>query len=192
MYLIKLIAGADVSGTKWGNKATAAVVVYKYPELKLVEKRTVTKELTFPYIPGLLAFREAPVLLEAFKQVENAPDIIVFDAQGIAHPREMGLATHMGILLDKPSIGCAKSRLIGTYHSPGEKVGDYSCLEKDGKVLGAVLRTKEGVNPIFVSIGFKVDLETSVKVVLNCCRGYKLPEPSRQAHVLAGGGERRK
>jgi deoxyribonuclease V len=181
---IKKIAGADISFS--GKNAYAGVIVFSYPDLRIIEKRQAVKKITFPYIPGLLTFREGPALLSAFAQVEAEPDLIIFDAQGLAHPRRMGLATHLGILLDKPSIGCAKSRLVGRYESPAGAVGSRSLLEDRGEIIGAVLRTKPGVKPVFISIGHCIDLETSIKVVLKCCRGYRLPEPSRQAHNFAG------
>ena len=181
---IEKIAGADISFS--GEEAYAGVIVFSFPDLRIIERRQAVKKTDFPYIPGLLTFREGPVLLSAFEQVEKEPDLIIFDAQGLAHPRSMGLATHLGIILDKPSIGCAKSRLVGHYDPVGEPVGSYSFLEHEGDILGAVVRTKERVKPVFVSIGHRIDLETSIKVLLECCRGYRLPEPSRQAHNFAG------
>ena len=181
------IAGVDISFSKKKDEATSGVIVFSFPELAVIEKRVVTTEVKFPYIPGLLAFREGPGVLSVFDKLETEPDLIVFDAQGIAHPRGIGLASHMGLILDKPSIGCAKSRLCGEYEEPEEKQGSFSYLKKDGKILGAVLRTRERINPIFVSIGHKIDLETCIEIVTQCCRGYRLPEPTRQAHLLVGG-----
>lgn len=181
---IRKIAGADISFS--GEDAYAGVIVFFFPDFRVIERKQAVKKMTFPYVPGLLAFREGPALLSAFEQIETDLDLIIFDAQGLAHPRRMGLATHLGIILDKPSIGCAKSRLVGHYEPPEEAVGSHSLLEDRGEIIGAVVRTKERVSPIFVSIGHRIDLETSIKVVLECCRGYRLPEPSRQAHNFAG------
>ncbi len=136
------IAGVDISFSKKKDEATSGVIVFSFPELAVIEKRVVTTEVKFPYIPGLLAFREGPGVLSVFDKLETEPDLIVFDAQGIAHPRGIGLASHMGLILDKPSIGCAKSRLCGEYEEPEEKQGSFSYLKKDGKILGAVLRTR--------------------------------------------------
>ena len=137
---VNIIAGADVSFDKKRNESYAGVIVYSFPELEEIERKGAKKELTFPYVPGLLAFREAPVLLEAFASLETEPDVILFDGQGIAHFRRMGIATHLGILLDKASIGCAKSRLVGKYTEPGEEVGDYSPLVDNVETIGVVLR----------------------------------------------------
>ncbi len=189
----KLIAGADVSclprrhcraGTETGKMFYAGVVVFELQTMQRVEEVTASGRSNFPYIPGLLSFREAPILLKAFAKIKSEPDIVILDAQGIAHPRGIGLASHIGLLLDKPSIGCAKTRLIGEYGEVGEKAGSYSRLTLKGKTVGAVLRTKKGVKPVFVSPGHKIDLRTSIDLILKSCRGYRLPEPIRQAHNL--------
>ncbi len=179
---VRLVAGADVACPVRRGEAVGGVIVFEYPSLKIVEKRSAVRPLSFPYVPGLLAFREAPALLAAFDQVREEPDLIIFDAQGTAHPRRMGLASHLGILLDKPSIGCAKSRLTGIHQDPGTEKGSYALLEEKGEIIGAAVRTRRGVKPVYVSIGHRVSLETAMKYVLDCCRGYRLPEPSRQAH----------
>lgn len=179
---IEKIAGADVSYYK--DIAIGGVVVLEGYSLKIMESRFYISKVRFPYIPGLLTFREGPVLLKAFEKIENEPDVIIFDGQGIAHPRRMGIATHLGILLDKPSIGCAKSVLTGKYLSPEMGKGMYTLLKDEGEVIGAALRTKEGTNPVFISPGYKIDLMTSIKIALRCCGGYRLPEPVRQAHIL--------
>ena len=183
---VDMVAGADMSIETKSNEGFAGVIVYTFPELNEVERRHAHCRLAFPYIPGLLAFREAPVLLEAFAKLENEPDVIVFDGQGIAHPRGLGIATHMGIILDKPTIGCAKSRLVGSFEEPGSEVGNYSPLVFGGSTVGAVLRTKKKVNPIFVSPGHKIDLETCVKILLQCNDGYRIPKPTRQADHFVG------
>lgn len=183
---IKVIAGADVSFDKNKNEGYGGVISYSFPGLKEIERRGVRKEISFPYIPGLLAFREAPVLLEAFASLKTEPDLILFDGQGLAHFRRMGLATHMGILLNKPAIGCAKSRLIGTFEEPGEDVGCYSSLFDGEETVGVVLRTRRRVHPIFVSQGNKISLKTCIEIVLKCVDGYRIPKPTREAdHYVA-------
>ncbi len=187
----KYIAGADVSymptsptGTKKSEMFYASVVVFELKTMERVEAVTASGKVDFPYIPGLLSFRESPILLKAFAKIKINPDVVILDAQGIAHPRGVGLASHIGLLLDKPSIGCAKTRLIGNYNETGEEVGSYSNLTVQDKVVGAVLRTRKNVKPVFISPGHKIDLNTSIDLVLKSCRGYRLPEPIRQAHNL--------
>ncbi|MGB6370860.1 MAG: deoxyribonuclease V [Atribacterota bacterium] len=179
---IDKVAGADVSYYK--NKMIAGVIVFEFPNLKIIERQFFVSPVNFPYIPGLLTFREGPSLLAAFKKIKNEPDIILFDGQGIAHPRRMGIATHLGLFLNKPTIGCAKSRLSGEYTSVGEEKGDYALLKEGKEVLGAVLRTRKRVKPIFVSPGHKIDLSNSIEIVLKCTEKYKLPIPVREAHLF--------
>jgi deoxyribonuclease V len=183
---VDLVAGADMSIDKSSNEGFAGVIVYTFPGLNEVERRHAHRKLTFPYIPGLLAFREAPVLLGAFAKLENEPDVIIFDGQGIAHQRGLGIATHMGLVLDKPTIGCAKSRLVGSFEEPGNEVGDHSALVFHGNTVGAVLRTRKNVNPIFVSQGHKIGLETCVDILLQCGDGYRIPKPTREADHFVG------
>ncbi len=180
----KLIAGADVSYDKEIDRFYAGVVVFELQTMQKIEEVTASGKVSFPYIPGLLSFRESPILLRAFSKVKKTPDIIILDAQGIAHPRGIGLASHIGLLLNKPSIGCAKTRLIGEYDNVGKEAGCYSQLTIKGKAVGVVLRTRKNVKPVFVSPGHKIDLAMSIDLVLKSCRGYKLPEPTRQAHNL--------
>jgi deoxyribonuclease V len=183
---IRTIAGVDLSFPDEGV-GRAAVVVLAYPSLEPLTASLVDRPVTFPYIPGLLAFREAPIALAAFEQLEVEPDLIMVDGQGIAHPRRMGIACHIGLYLDKPTIGCAKSKLTGAYQNPKESAGQWSEL-RDGKdLIGAVVRTRDKVSPVFVSIGHRIDLPTAIDVVLKCVRGYRLPEPTRWAHNVAGG-----
>lgn len=179
---IDKIAGADVS--YYQNKMIAGVIIFEFPNLKIIERQFFVSPVNFPYIPGLLTFREGPSLLAAFKKIKNEPDIILFDGQGIAHPRRMGIATHLGLFLGKPTIGCAKSRLSGKYTSVGEEKGDYALLEEGEEVLGAVLRTRKRVKPIFVSPGHKIDLPNSIEIVLKCIVKYRLPLPVREAHIF--------
>ena len=181
------IAGVDIAVGKAGEKATAAVVVLSYPELRLVETKIAQGKLGFPYIPGLLSFREAPLTLAACQRLTITPDLILVDGQGIAHPRRMGLASHLGLFLNTPTIGCAKSLLCGNYEIPGKEVGSYAEIVDRGETIGAALRTKLRAKPIFVSIGHRVDLQAAIHWVLECCRGYRLPEPTRLAHLAAGG-----
>lgn len=181
------IAGVDISVPRERGIATGAVVVLSYPDLILVETRVVSGQLEFPYVPGLLSFREAPLTLAACGELSVTPDLFLVDGQGIAHPRRMGLASHLGLFLDKPTIGCAKSLLCGSCEIPGEAPGSYTEIVDRGEVIGATLRTKLGVKPVYVSIGHKIDLETAIQWVLNCCRGHRLPEPARLAHLAAGG-----
>ena len=183
----RYIAGVDISAPKAPGVASGAVVVLSYPELRLVETKTASSRLEFPYIPGLLSFRESPLILAACQKLAITPDLILVDGQGIAHPRRMGLASHLGLLLNTPTIGCAKSRLCGEHGEPGSEPGSYAELLDRGEVIGAVLRTKSGVNPIYVSIGHKIDLQNAIHWVLSCCRGFRVPEPTRLAHLAAGG-----
>ncbi|MBI4632425.1 MAG: deoxyribonuclease V [Deltaproteobacteria bacterium] len=178
-----IIAGADISYGKESDLFFAAVVLLSYPSLEVIEEAYAGERSSFPYIPGLLSFREGPPLLKAFAKLRRVPDIAIFDGQGIAHPRGIGLASHMGLFLDIPSIGCAKTRLCGSYNPVGERVGSYADLVGDDLVIGAVVRTKERVKPVFVSPGHKIGLKRAVDMALSCCAGYKLPEPIRQAHL---------
>jgi deoxyribonuclease V len=182
---VRTVAGIDVAIK--GGVAKAAVVVLSYPELALVDYSLSELPVDFPYIPGLLAFREGPSVLEALEKLGTEPDLFIFDAQGLAHPRRMGLATHIGVIIDKPSIGCAKSRLCGFHQEPGIERGAYAYLYDDDEIIGVALRTKRGVKPLYVSIGHKIDLGSAIKYVINCCRGYRMPETTRWAHRIAGG-----
>jgi deoxyribonuclease V len=183
----RLVAGVDISAPDAHGFARGAVVVLSYPELELLESKTVTKSLDLPYIPGLLSFRESPLILAAAETLSLTPDLVLVDGQGIAHPRRLGLASHLGILWDKPTIGCAKSRLCGRHEPVGEEPGCFAELLDNGEVIGAALKTKTGSNLLYISIGHKIDLAGAIKLVLNCCRGYRLPEPTRLAHLAASG-----
>jgi deoxyribonuclease V len=184
---IRTVAGLDVAyvGREGESRqGKAAIVVLSFPELEVIEQVTAITEVTFPYVPGLLSFREAPVLLAAWEQLETQPDVLLFDGQGYAHPRRFGLATHLGVYLNTPSIGCAKSRLIGSYEEPGPQQGSLSPLTDHGEVIGMVVRSKTGTKPLFVSIGHLMDLTTAVELVMRCLHGYRLPEPTRLADKL--------
>ncbi len=183
----RFIAGVDISAGKGEGMATGAVVVLQYPELRVVETEVVQGKLDFPYIPGLLSFRESPLTLAACQKLTVTPDLILVDGQGIAHPRRLGLASHLGLFLNTPTIGCAKSLLCGSHEAPGAEPDSYTEVVDRSEIIGAALRTKLRVKPVYVSIGHKVDLQTAIYWVMNCCRGYRLPEPTRLAHLAAGG-----
>ena len=182
---VRRIAGVDVGFEQDGRVTRAAVAVLEYPGLALVEQVVVRVATTFPYVPGLLSFREAPAVLAAFERVRIAPDLILYDGQGIAHPRRFGIASHVGLLLDCPSIGVAKSRLVGAHRMPATRRGAWTPLRDAGELIGAVLRTRAGVKPLYVSIGHRVSLETAVRWTLACVTRYRLPETTRWAHRLA-------
>jgi deoxyribonuclease V len=182
-----LIAGVDISVSREQGVARGAVVVLNYPELRLVETKVVRGRVDFPYVPGLLSFREAPLTLAVCQELGVIPDLVLVDGQGIAHPRRFGLASHLGLFLDMPTIGCAKSRLCGHHQEPGDNPGNYAELIDRDETIGAVLRTKAGTKPVYVSIGHRVDLESAIYWVMQCCRGYRLPEPCRLAHLASVG-----
>jgi len=183
----RLVAGIDISSPGAQGVASGAVVVLRYPELSIVEVEVAQDKITLPYIPGLLSFRECPLILAACEKLHNIPDLVLIDGQGIAHPRRFGLASHVGLFLDLPTIGCAKSILCGQHRPVGEEAGSHAELIDNGELIGAALRTKSGVKPIYVSVGHKIDLASALQWVINCCRGYRLPEPTRLAHLAAGG-----
>ncbi|HZT79476.1 MAG TPA: deoxyribonuclease V [Gemmataceae bacterium] len=178
---LEVVAGADVSCNRFSDVIYAGVVVLKLPGLEVIERQGAVLETHFPYVPGLLTFREGPALLKALARVRSEPDVVVFDGQGIAHPRRLGLASHLGLWLDRPSVGCAKSRLTGTFKELGRKAGSTAFLTDHDQVVGKVVRTRDGVKPVFVSPGHRIDLEGSVEAVLACRKGYRLPEPTRLA-----------
>jgi deoxyribonuclease V len=180
---VRHVAGADVSTQ--GDRAFATVVVLDFPGLSVVEVQGFEAPLEFPYVPGLLSFREMPSLLGAFEKVETAADVVVLDAQGLAHPRRMGLASHIGLFLDVPTVGCAKTVLVGKFEEPGSEKGGAADMVHRGEVVGRAVRTRERVSPVYVSVGNSIDLNSSVELVLACCTRYRLPEPTRQAHNAA-------
>ena len=180
----RLIAGLDCALSKDGRRIVAACVLLKLPDFEPVETTSASRKLTFPYIPGLLSFRESPVCIAAVEKLKNEPDAFIIDGQGFAHPRRFGIASHLGLFFDKPTIGCAKSRLFGNFEEPPLEKGSYSPL-KDGKdVIGAVVRTRNNVAPVFVSVGNKCRLEDAIRIVLACTTKYRLPEPARIAHQV--------
>lgn len=178
----KFVAGLDCSLDKRRGLIFAAAVVFSFPELEWVETAAAQLPLTFPYVPGLLSFREIPVCLEAVRQVQTPVDLWLIDGQGIAHPRRLGLASHLGLFLDTPTIGCAKSRLIGTFDIPGLHKGDVSWLYDKDEKIGTVLRTRDHVKPLFISPGHQCSFKNAVDYTLACTTKYRLPEPTRIAH----------
>jgi len=177
------IAGADVSYGRGDTEAVAAVVVVELPDLDVVETAVALAPLRFPYIPGLLSFREGPAVLEAFRQLDTRPDAAIFDGHGLAHPRRFGLACHMGLWLDIPSAGCAKQKLVGDYEPVAPSAGSWQPLVYEGQTVGRVVRTRTRVKPVFVSPGYRTDLPTATELVERCLRKYRLPEPTRLAHI---------
>ncbi len=181
---VGLVAGVDAAYSRDGW-VYAGVVIFSYIEKRIVEGVSASERIRFPYIPGLLSFREIPVILKAMERLKNFPDVLMVDGQGIAHPRRLGIASHLGLCLDLPSIGCAKTRLIGTFDKVGEEKGAFTPLLMGEEIVGVVLRTKKRVKPLFVSPGYKMDLEGGRDLVLAFCQNFRLPEPIRQAHLLA-------
>jgi len=179
-----LIAGADVSYNRRSPILYAGVVVLRADDGSVVERRGLRARTSFPYVPGLLSFRETPVVLKVFAKLKARPDVVMCDGQGFAHPRRFGLACHLGLWLDLPCFGCAKSLLIG---EPGEvrvAAGSIADLRDKGETIGAVVRTRTAVKPVYVSVGHRIDLASAVRLTLAACRGYRLPEPTRQAHLF--------
>jgi deoxyribonuclease V len=184
---VRLVAGADIAISKNPPLAYAGVVVLSFPDLKIVETQQSVLELAFPYIPGLLAFRESPALLKTFEKLRHEPDLVMIDGQGLAHPRGFGIACHIGLWLEKPTIGCAKSRLFGEHGPLGHERGSRTPLTgNQNRVIGTVLRTKDNTNPVYVSVGHRIDLPAAVRYTLDCARGYRIPEPTRQADLFVG------
>ncbi len=178
---IRYIAASDISFNR-NDTAVACIAVFGFPSLDLAEERIASMQISFPYIPTLLTFREGPLLLKGIKNLKTNSDLFLFDGQGIVHPRRMGLATHMGIILDKPSIGCAKTNLFGDYEMPENKKGAYSFLKDRNKILGVALRTRRDVKPVFVSPGHKISLRKSIEIIIHLTGKFRIPEPLRYAH----------
>lgn len=194
---IRTVAGLDAAfvlagsqalekAPRWGrlreaNRAIGGVVVFRYPEMEEVERAYAIEPLRFPYVPGLLSFREVPVLLAALRKLKRLPDLLFCDGQGYAHPRRFGLACHLGLLTDRPAIGCAKSILIGSHGALNEKAGSWSALRDGGETIGAAVRTRESVKPVYVSQGHRVSLETAIRMTLEVCDGVRIPKPTREA-----------
>ena len=187
---VRFVAGCDVAFEKTRDRAVGAVVVLGYPEMEVVERVVIESPIAFPYVPGLLSFRETPLLVQAFERVERAPDLVMVDGHGYAHPRRFGIACHIGVLLGVPTIGVAKSRLVGEEGVVAAPRGSRADLVDAGEVIGSLLRTRDGVRPLYVSIGHEIALEAAERWVLRCARGYRLPEPTRLADQLAGEAKR--
>jgi deoxyribonuclease V len=182
---LRLVAGVDVGLPRGGQVARAAIAVLNYTSMELVDQAIAEGPVHFPYIPGLLSFREMPVILTALEQLHEIPDVFIVDGHGYAHPRRFGLACHLGVWLDIPAIGCGKSILVGK-QAPLENLrGSVALLQDGGETIGAAVRTRESVKPVYISFGHRIDLESAIRITLNCGRGVRLPEPTRWAHRLA-------
>jgi deoxyribonuclease V len=187
---IRRVAGLDCAFTRDGAHCLAAAVVWDLAEAAVVEQRIAARPLRFPYVPGLLSFREAPALLAALRKLRGAPDALMIDGQGLAHPRRFGIACHVGVICDLPTIGVAKSRLVGEHRDPAARRGSRAALRDRGERIGTVLRTREGVKPVFVSIGHAIDLAAAERLVLRAGAGFRLPEPTRRADAAVARAKR--
>jgi deoxyribonuclease V len=190
---IETVAGADISFNKFDPTIYTGIVVLRLPTLEVVEEVGLVSETKFPYVPGLLSFRESPSVLEAWAKLKTEPDAVMFDGQGLAHPRRVGIACHVGLIVKRPTLGCAKSVLVGKYEEPDEERGAWSPMTDKGETVGAAVRTKTRVHPIYVSPGHLIDLEGAIDLTLRCDGGYRQPEPTRRAHLLVNAlrrGER--
>jgi deoxyribonuclease V len=190
---VETIAGADISFNKFDPTIYTGIVVLRLPALEVVEEVGIVSETKFPYVPGLLSFRESPSVLEAWAKLKTEPDAVMFDGQGLAHPRRVGIASHVGLIIDRPTLGCAKSVLVGRFEEPGEERGSWTPMVDKGETVGAALRTKTRVQPVYVSPGHLIDLAGAVELTLACDGGYRQPEPTRRAHLLVNAlrrGER--
>ncbi len=179
----RFVAGVDAAFS--ADRVFAAACLFSFPGLTLIERKTAVRKLRFPYVPGFLAFREGPAIIAALESLSRNPDLILVDGQGIAHPRQFGIASYIGVLLDMPTVGCAKSRLIGGYEEPGNRKGNSSPLFVEDKIIGAVVRTRDNVRPLFVSPGHKTDVKSAVRLALSCLGNYRIPEPIRCADMLS-------
>jgi deoxyribonuclease V len=200
----RMVAGCDISFNKFSDIVYAGIVVLRLPELEIVDQATAITTVAFPYIPGLLSFRETPALLKAWERLKTAPDVVMLDGQGLAHPRRFGIACHFGLLTGFPSLGCAKTVLVGKYDEPGVEAGSHSLMTHKGEIIGAAVRTKNNVAPVYISVGHLIDLPGATALALKCVKGYepaetagglfdekpppkskyRIPEPTRQAHLL--------
>jgi deoxyribonuclease V len=185
-FRVRTIGGGDVAYQKEGNFLFGAMVILSFPQMETLDVATARGKISFPYVPGLLSFREGPILIKTFQKLKIIPDVMIYDGQGIAHPRGIGLASHLGLWFDLPSIGCAKTPLLDEFASPGPLKGSVEMIKKEGEEVGAVLRTKDKVKPLFVSPGHRIDLLTSLQLILASCQGFRIPEPLRRAHQISG------
>ena len=184
------MAGLDCAFSADGERCIAGAVVWDVDSASVVEERVATRPLRFPYVPGLLSFREAPALLAVLRRLRTEPDALLFDGHGFAHPRRFGIACHVGLIVDRPSAGCAKSRLVGEHQEPAAKRGSRRPLVHRGDTIGSVLRTREGTKPVYASVGHRIDLATAERLILDCGAGYRLPEPTRLADRLVARAKR--
>jgi deoxyribonuclease V len=182
---VKTVGGGDVAYSKNSNLLFGAIIVLSFPDMETLDIATAYGKVFFPYLSGLFSFREGPILIKAFQRLNVKPDVMIFDGQGIAHPRGFGLASHMGLWFDLPSIGCTKRPLLSGFSSPGPSKGSFKLIKREGKEVGAVLRTKDKVKPVFISPGHRIDLMTSIQLILETCQGFRTPEPLRRAHQLS-------
>lgn len=186
------VAGADLAFLPDSDRVIAAVVLLAYPSMETLETVVRADRTSFPYVPGLLSFRESPPLLRALRKLGRAPDLLFIDGHGLSHPRAAGIACHIGVLLDIPVIGCAKSLLCGRFTEPAQRAGGVSHLyDREGSVIGAAVRTRAGVRPVFVSVGHRIGLARAIRLTLRCAKGFRIPEPTRQAHLAAEREKRR-
>ena len=181
---IRTVAGADLSFNRFSTIVHAGIVVLSYPSLEIIERKGATDITRFPYVPGLLGFKEVPALSLAWNKLETKPDVLLVDGHGIAHPRRLGIATHFGIVMNIPTIGCAKSKLVGDYAEPDNEAGASSELIHQNELIGTVYRSKKNCKPIFISPGHLITLEQSISLVSSCIRGYRIPEPTRLTHFF--------
>jgi len=181
---LRHIGGGDVGYSKNKKLLLGVIAVFSFPEMEVLDFATACGKIPFPYISGFLSFREGPILIKTFNQLKIKPDLMILEGQGIAHPREFGLASHLGLWLDLPSIGCTKTPLLNSCVSPGNSKGSYKSILKEGKEVGAILRTREGVKPVFISPGHRIDLPTTIQIILSTCSKFRIPEPLRKAHQL--------
>ena len=188
---IRFVAGADIAVSRRLDRLVAAVVVMSFPALEVVETRVAVSRAVFPYVPGYLSFREIPALIRCLRKVRTHFDVILCDGQGIAHPRRMGLASHLGLVIETPSVGCAKSRLVGEHEEPGPRRGDFAGLTDHDDTIGSVLRTRENVKPVYISPGHLMDHPSSRRIAMACTGRYRIPEPTRLADIAAGEEKRR-
>jgi deoxyribonuclease V len=179
---VRTMGGGDVAYSKNGNLLFGAIVVLSFPDMEILDMATADGKIPFPYIPNLLSFREGPILIKTFQRLKIKADVMIWDGQGIAHPRGLGLASHLGLWFDLPSIGCAKTPLLDEFISPGPSRESFEWIQKEGKKVGAVLRTKDNVKPLFISPGHRIDLQTTIQLILESCQGFRFPEPLRKAH----------
>ena len=187
---LHLAAGADLAFSAGGKECIAGVVLWDIREQCVLEQYVIRRPVRFPYVPGLLSFREAPAVAAALRKLRREPDVFLFDGQGYAHPRRFGLACHVGLWLNRPSIGCAKSILVGSCDDPASKKGAQTPLVHKDERIGLALRTRDGVKPVYVSVGHKLSLASAATIVLECCTKYRLPEPTRLADQLVAKAKR--